>query len=425
MPDPPRGHSETLRRIAAVLLIALLALSFCIDWRMVTTGGSIDYRNRITGARLLGEGIDPYHYKWRPGQPEEFCDIYNNLAVEVSKTTVTPTLLVLLIPFAVLPYKASQLLWLLAEWGLLLAAGILGWRMMRPGWRRWIWAAVVTGFSYSLAWRLHVDRGQFYILLTFLVIVWLSLVRSGTRNTDRWAGWIAGLLVCLRPPFLLILAPFLWFRGKGQWNPALVSLAIGLTLPMLFRPSIWLEYLSGMATWSEIYRADAEPTPPAQAYPPRIEGIEVDELARYHVVQYADSSSFRLLRECGATGVPTWPFLLVFTAGIGAWYWFSRRSSLTDQLVGIASWSFLADWFLPAYRNPYNDVLILAWMAVSLLSHRRAFWGSLLALPLGWLLVSTMPSARWHIHLPTLVFLVSALLTLFPRSSPEERAASP
>ncbi len=396
----------------AAALVLLLANSFLVDWRIVATGGSIDYRNRVTGARLLGSGIDPFTYKWRPGQPVTYCDVYNNLAVEVSKTTVTPTFLTLMIPFAAFPYKASQFLWLMAQWGLLIGTGVIWWRILAPGWRRWLWAGALVAFTYTLAWRLHIDRGQMYVLLTLLVSLWLALVKHGGAKAARWAGWTAGLLVGLRPPMVLLLAPFIWWQGRNQLKPAIVSGLICLFLPMLFRTAIWPDYLAGMAKWSEIYRNNAEPRPPPQAYPPTIEGMKVEQMGRFRVVQYVDSSIYRLLREMDVTGAPAWPLLLVLTAGIGGWYWWSRRLELTDQLTGIAAWIFLADWFLPAYRAPYNDVLVLGWLALALLARRRAFWVALAALPLGWVMVSTTPSARWPLHLPTLLFLVSTAVTL-------------
>ena len=32
------------------------------------------------------------------------------------------------------------------------------------------------------------------------------------------------------------------------------------------------------------------------------------------------------------------------------------------------AWAFLMDWFLPAYRNPYNDLLVLSVFACALLA---------------------------------------------------------
>ena len=57
--------------VAGAVLCLLLAISFGIDWSNVSAGGTIDFRNRITGARLLQSHRDAYHYKWRLPEPPE------------------------------------------------------------------------------------------------------------------------------------------------------------------------------------------------------------------------------------------------------------------------------------------------------------------------------------------------------------------
>ena len=92
-------------------LALLLFVSFLIDAANMNQGGAIDLRNRITGARLLAHGIDPYTYKWSRSEPEEYCDPYNNPRLPVSKTTATPALLVATMPYALFPYRNGQYLW--------------------------------------------------------------------------------------------------------------------------------------------------------------------------------------------------------------------------------------------------------------------------------------------------------------------------
>ena len=74
----------------ALALAVLAVWSFAADWAMVSKSGSIDYRNRVTGLRLLADGEDPYHYKWTLGKPERFFDPFENPALPITKTTVTP-----------------------------------------------------------------------------------------------------------------------------------------------------------------------------------------------------------------------------------------------------------------------------------------------------------------------------------------------
>jgi len=76
-----KGNKRPLKRWASAFLVAatgavlclVLLCSFGFDYQNMAHGGSIDLRNRITGIRLLEKGVDPFHYKWRKGEPSEFC----------------------------------------------------------------------------------------------------------------------------------------------------------------------------------------------------------------------------------------------------------------------------------------------------------------------------------------------------------------
>ncbi len=87
--------NEPHRALLVIAAGCVLAVSLTLDWRHTTRSGSIDLRNRVTGWRLMAAGVDPYHHQWSPGQPDTVLDVYNNPAVAVSKTTVTPPFLLL------------------------------------------------------------------------------------------------------------------------------------------------------------------------------------------------------------------------------------------------------------------------------------------------------------------------------------------
>ncbi len=192
--------------LGATLALTLLAISFAIDFTQTTRNGAVDLRNRITGVRLLEHGIDPYHYIWHPGDPAEFCDLRNNPRMTVSKTTATPAMLVFYAPLAAMPYRAAQFAWLYAQWLLLLGTGWLWLRVSTTPLQRWLVIFFLVGFTFTPGWRWEAERGQFYTLLTFLFALWLSVTREAGRATI--AGFLAGLLIALRPPFAMLL-PFI------------------------------------------------------------------------------------------------------------------------------------------------------------------------------------------------------------------------
>ena len=413
--------------VAGFALGLLLLISFGIDWRNVSAGGTIDFRNRITGARVLLIHKDAYHYKWQQPEPPELCDPYNNLALPINRVTVTPTLLMLNFPLALLPYRPAQFVWMTMQWLLLLGTAFLWMRLIPSPRLRWLWAAAVVGFTYTVAWRHHVDRGQAYVLILFLLACWTLVTRHPKFGNSIWGGLIAGLLVAVRPPLLLLAGPFVLLRRRGQIAGAVIGLALSAGLPMLWSSSCWSDYYSGMQTWSELYRAGTgNPRPPAQAYPPFVEGISIDQLARFGVIPFADSSLYALFRSWGISNVPAIPVALALVALIAFWFWLSRSQPDEVLFIGIAVWAFLADFFIPAPRNSYNEPVILNVLAFLLIIRTRHSWMTWLLLaswPVGWIIGEMLPRQKWIINLPTLIMIVAAVLVLlrpsFERTKPE------
>jgi hypothetical protein len=397
-------------------LVLLLIVSFFIDAHNVGQGGAIDLRNRITGARLLANGVNPYTYKWARSEPEEYCDPYNNPQLPVSKTTATPALLVATMPYALFPYRNGQYLWFATQWALLLGAGWLAWRRGGDDYQRLLLGALVTGFTYTAAWRLHVERGQSYVLLLFLFAAWLALtLKPGTRGRTFLTGFVAGLLMTFRPPFALLLPAMAW-RWRGQLPGMVAGLLIGLGLPLIFSHSTWNDYFAAMQVHSSLYLNAIDPAPGPQAYPPTVENIPTDLLANFVAIPYADFSVHGLLRAFGAEPFPVTPVLLAGLILFGAWFWAMRKRDAGRLLLGLAVWMFLLDLFLPAYRNTYNDVLALNFLALGAIVAPRFYMALIpaaLAIAAGVAIYVLAPEHDWLIDVPSLLLTISALAWLF------------
>lgn len=398
-------------------LICLAALGFCIDWALVSGSGSIDYRNRITGSRLLAAGEDPYHYKWRPGDPERWCDVYDNPKLPVTKTTVTPTMLVVSMPLGWAAYPASRRAWMILEWAMLAGLWWLWWR--RPGQAaaaRWWWSAMLVVFAHGLAWRLHLDRGQAYLMWALVLGIWLRLSLDSARGR-WWHGLLAGLLVCLRPPLLLVVAPFALWRRRGQLAGMALGVLLGVGAPMVWRPTVWQDYQRAMDGWSEIYRTGHNPRPGTPGYPPVIEGMKTNDIGAFKERKIIDSSVFRPFLGGGKEPLPVYPVLGVLGVLFGVWWWRVGKSADGPVLAGLAAWAFLADAFLPAYRYPYNDVMVLNLLALLPLlggwarPARALAVGALVA---GlWLAYNEPPGFnKYWIYAPTALWAAVALLAV-------------
>ncbi len=407
-----------------------LVVSFFIDLSNTSAGGAIDLRNRITGARLLESDKDPYTYKWHYGAPDIFCDVYNNPNLPVSKTTASPALLLAHAPLAALPYVDGEYAWLLAQWALLLGTGWLWFRTCVADWQRAGVALLVAAFTYTSAWRLHAERGQAYVLLTFLFAAWLVLTLDKFWGRHWAAGFIAGVLIAFRPTFLL-LAPFVALHRRAQLLGMVLGLLVSIGLPMLAHTPCWTEYYSAMQTNSELYRNDVNPRPGQQRYPGELEGMDTRLMGKFAVIPYADFSAFALLRWLGVErnwlgdqAWPAWPLLLVVVVGFGLWLALTFRAPPENLLAGVAAWVFLADLFLPAYRDSYNDVLILDVVAAGLVVATKFPWTALpcvIALPFGLLIYLLTPEQVPLINFPSALFATSAVLfmaTLVNRRDP-------
>jgi hypothetical protein len=395
----------------------LLLGSFALDFRHVTEGGAIDLRNRVTGARLLVAHLDPYFYKWQEPDPPAFADPYNNPLLPVSKTTATPTLLLLGEPIALLPYRAGQFAWLGCQWLFLLGTAAFWLPRCDGRWHRLLLGTFVTGFTYTAAWRLHAERGQAYVLIVFIFALWLGITLRNKPGAAWWVGLLAGLLIALRPPFLL-LVPFVSFHRPRQLPALAAGLLLAALLPLCWRGDAWQKYAAAMQVHSANYRGDIDPAPPPQRFPPEIEGVPTDLLGSFVDLPYSDFSVHGALGRLELEPAPDWLPLGLVTGAYAGWVWLTRAREGRRLLLGLAIWFFLVDLCLPAYRNIYNDVFILNIAALGLVAGRGVIipWGvrvCLAGLVLGWLIALFAPRHDLLTDLPSLTFTLGAALLLF------------
>ncbi len=409
------------RVVILIVLCGALVAGLFIDLGNTWKSGSIDLRNRVTGWRLLQEGIDPFHHKWSPDQPDIYLDLYNNPAVAVSKTTVTPTFLLLHAPVAAMNYRYGQFAWLLIQWGCLLGAVLLWWRCLAADRHGSLWFVVlVVAFTFTAGWRLHAERGQSYVVMMAVMAVWLTLsLRPARGGWSPWlAGAAAGLLVALRPPLLVVVAPVLMWRLRAQWAGFVAAMLVCAGVPMLRDASCWADYARGMAEWSRLYRENINPRPGGQALPEFVEGIPLDQVGRFVSIPFADASVFYVLRKAGVSAaLPALPVLAAFVALAGVWFWRARRAALPSLLAGSAALAYGIDFFLPALRNNYNDVLALNVAALGLVALRPSvrFWPLALSLAGAAAGIATL-AFTWRdpaaINLSTLLFAAAVLAVL-------------
>jgi hypothetical protein len=166
--------------------------------------GKGDFVGYWSASRLLIEGRDPYdadalRTTQQQVYPERGYLVY---------TWNPPWLLVLLLPFAALPFQTATQLWLLSNTAVLLTASLWLWRLYAPDDRRGFWLAGLAGvlLPSSLA---AIGAGQivpWVLLASIAVLTW--------QQQNRYLGWAGtALSIMLLKPQVTFLAAAL-----GAWH---------------------------------------------------------------------------------------------------------------------------------------------------------------------------------------------------------------
>ena len=270
-------HVSKFLNILLMLAILIAILGFIADLKNTLVYGGIDLRNRVIGARLLIDGIDPYYFHWHPGLSELLADPNHDPNSIVSKVTVTPTALTLYSVIARLPYFYQRLLWLFAQWVLLLISIVIFAKTSQKKFQEKL--IIVIGllfFSGSYFWRLHVERGQIYILYAFLLTLAYWLARQSSKYSQILGGVFIGFTVMLRPYTIFLSIPFLIYK---KWNlvvGGMIGIVSGFLVSFIFADlSTWQSYFSAMKIHGRINSGLLKlPDTAVREYPQEIEGMK-------------------------------------------------------------------------------------------------------------------------------------------------------
>ncbi len=403
-----------LSRSLRTLLVAALLLGcwgLVEDLRNMDKDGAIDLRNRVTGARLMVRHTDPYFYKWKIDDGDLFCDPFNASTVPVSKTTVSPLALALNVPFQGLNYRTIQWGWLLVQY-LCLAGGFWVWS---SGQRRidLAWGAVFTLlYCFTPSWRLHVDRGQTYVLYASLMLGMAALTLMKTRAREWLEGLGSALLCGLRPVYLGCGGRFLAKRQLPLWAGLVMGAVLVLGAPSLIGGSgIWGNYARAMNVHSQLYLTQTVPARAPMEFSSEVEGMPLDMLAGFAPnIPFGDTSIYKLV----SFALPS-QLLLIVWAALAVFSGFRRSSSdAALRWWSVAAWAVVGDFLLPAFRNPYNDVLIWPVLLLGLQVLRGGARKTWIAMALLLLLAQTVV---WRlppgfIPVPSAVALLLALVVV-------------
>lgn len=347
--------------IICYIILPLVAWGIIKDAANTINGGSVDLRNRVTGARVAAFGKDPYMYKWMPGEPTVFCDLYNEPGALLSKTTVTPWALAGHAPFNSLNYRSIQWLWFFIQYGVLIGGvwlwsrchrdlGVAGWGLI-----------LALLFSLTPSWRHHVDHGQIYAVYAglFLVLYWLNQQQSKNNLFAIGEGLLGGFALGSRP---IYFGQFTEPLREKRWL-TLIAGGFGLVLVfvvpiVVFGSSIWSQYRSAMETHAELYLNQMKPGRVPLAYPNFIENIPIDIIGGLNrAIPFADTSIYKLV----SLSLPAKGLLICWLAAMSAGMIYLVKLKASRELIwwSVIAWIVIADFLLPAFRHTYNDVIAL------------------------------------------------------------------
>lgn len=366
---------DRLRVWAPRLALAVGAVLACqalrVSWNDVHTYGGVDLRDKVVFARLLWAGQDPYFVDMRPDWPETLID--PNYYVGAVRISITPPAILLYLPLSGLPYQTQRVAWYFLEWAALLGACALLAHALRPHRGRTLFLALaLIFFAGGYFWRLHVERGQYYSCLLFLLALatWISV-----RKRHALGGVPLGLAMAIRPT-LLVVPLFLWLTGQRKLALTAIAscvLCMVAALPITGVES-WKNYVTAMRLWEiEATNPDALPARTTHQLPTTIEGVDCFQMLP---ARTSNTSALEVLGKFQEFA-PNWhyrPWLGVFCKAVGgllaafvAWRIVRMPHSTNTQRHALAVGIMVAynlDYLLAPARQGYVDVILLLPLAL-------------------------------------------------------------
>ena len=369
-----KNDLNLLINVLLLFSIFLSASGFLMDLRNTALFGGVDLRNRVVGARLLIDHQDPYHYKWERGDSVLFLDPRDNPDWEVNRVTVPPTVLVFHAVIAKLSYKTQRYIWFIFQWVLFIASLFLFSKCTNSVIKsKIIWVCGLFFIGSSFYWRLHVERGQIYILYMFLLSLSYWVYCKKLQNSEFLSGMVAGITISFRPPLMLLALPMILYKKFKFVLGNVAGVIVGLVASLVIAsPQTWIQYFNAMKMHGSIHFNFLYASSSQYPYQ-NIEGIS-NLWGLAHIPIFDTSLQF-MARSVGLNLTSNILFaLLIVTLTICC---FAIRKIIGNEtrfsfivLSGIIL-VFIAEYFMPAARFSYNNVILLPILSLVIIDSER------------------------------------------------------
>lgn len=350
-----------------IIFILLMLLSFISDFRNTIYYGGIDLRTRVVGTRVFLEGKDPYFFNWQPGMPDTLLDPLVEVNAKTSRLTVPPSVLPLHVPFAKWTYLQQKILWLSIQWVSFISIILIFLFKSKSINHAYLISILSLLFAHSFFWRFHVERSQLYIIYTCLFsISWLTY-KTKSNLLKIISGLTLGFTICLRPPALLVLIPFICYRKLSMVAGVILGVLLGFTLPTLVSGlSIWKSYTASIKDITKYLSSHQIPAGNSLGnlmegntiYPKTIEGLNV--IWQDNSIPAANTSLQKNLMNLGLENVHVIQNLILVLYILLLLIFFitnlKKKSNINlIFLQGIVAYLIL-EFLIPSPRYSYNDV---------------------------------------------------------------------
>lgn len=394
----------TLQRIDTMKywILSALACGLCLiniwhTWYDVRTYGGTDLRVRVVGARALLRGINPYKIKDSKDLDPALRDPDQEV---LSRCTYHPTLLLFYAPFAALSYPAQRMIWAALEWSALGGSvALLSFCLKSNNLRFWFCVAAVGLFGGAPFWRLHVERGQYYIFVVLLISVGMLLL---LRTKSSIAAGIAfGFAICLRPTAICFVLPLLAGTERKAGVTAIVTAGLAvMAATVAGKFEYWLDFVQLSRTWelsllSGVMDGNIDPEVHSRPTDGYKTAIMDGYAANLTFVSLAKSvqTIFQVHLDpiiIGRIGKGVW---IIFITAIWSLHLRARRQQserVLYQLLAGTCLMIVTDYFLPI-RVEYADVMFLLPLAILMPFLRHKEYRSLTILATASILISMLP----------------------------------
>lgn len=390
------------------VFIAFLGIAF--DTYYTIKYGGIDLRNRVVGARNLLTGNDPYYTKWDAETEEYYVDGRDYYAgLSVSRCTVSPSFLLLHAPFAKISYKTQQYLWFALQELLLIGSILI---LAKAAGKRYK-IVLIIGFMFfmgSYFWRFHVANGQIYILFSAAIIAAYKIAKY--TNKEFWAGFILGWTATWRPPLLLLGLPFLICRKWKLIFGGIAGILMGFLSSFLIADiSNWRNYFSAMKVHGAFHSGLLQPELMIHPNSNNIEGIRNSFFSAD--VPGLDSSIqgiFQIHFDQPVNAGFLWLGLAAVILLLCISLWKYRNYAISTELLFYQGTVLvlISEYFLPAARLSYNNVIWLVPLTLLLITLRD--WKKLLNFPLIFLLTGLADNYLYNLYPRSILFADYSIL---------------